>query len=445
MNSNVGGRKIADLGDLIDVGKLDPVELAQYYLDAISASPFGNDIYARTTPERALAEAEAAKDRAKRGMRKHRVDGVPVSWKDLFDSAGVVTEAGSMLLKGRTPDADCEVLRRATEAGCVCLGKTHMSELAFSGLGVNPNTATPPNRYDPDLAPGGSSSGAGSSVAYDLAPIGIGSDTGGSVRIPSAWNGLVGLKTTVGVVPNDGVVPLCKGFDTVGPLARSVEDAGLMFSILSGQEVDLETVPSLSGLKFLICETQLLDDCGDDQLAGFEAAVAQLEKRGAQVERGPIPEVEKLTGLGPTLFPYEAWQQWGKEIDLNPDAIFEPVRNRFTGGRDVTAEQYKKAWQKMLKQRQSYNQRVAGYDAVIAPTVPVAPPRVSDLMADFTYFWDANLMALRNTRAGNMLGLCALTLPTDRDASGLMLFGPPNTEERLLQIGLAAESALESA
>ena len=194
----------SDLGRGIAAGKIDPVALTETYLAAGAAHPFGPRIYVRMTPERALAEAESARQRAKAGLRRGLLDGVPISWKDLFDTAGIVTEAGSMLLEGRVPEADAAVLQRATQAGTVCLGKTHMSELAFAGLGVNPayggNTdpkpGTPPNLHDPALAPGGSSSGAAASVAFGLAAAGIGSDTGGSVRVPAAWNDLVGLKTT---------------------------------------------------------------------------------------------------------------------------------------------------------------------------------------------------------------------------------------------------------
>ncbi|MEM9852213.1 MAG: amidase family protein, partial [Pseudomonadota bacterium] len=212
-------QKAGALGREIGAGRIDPVDLTEAVLDAIASHPMAPRIYARTTPERALAEAKAARDRAKAGTRRGPLDGVPVSWKDLFDTAGCATEAGSKLLAGHVPDADATVVATAAARGLVTLGKTHMSELAFSGLGLNPVTATPPNIHDPDALPGGSSSGAAASVAYGLAPIAMGSDTAGSVRIPAAWNDLVGLKTTHGVLPGAGVAPLCPRFDTAGPIA----------------------------------------------------------------------------------------------------------------------------------------------------------------------------------------------------------------------------------
>ena len=222
----------ADLGRGIGAGEIDPVSLCQTYLDAIDAHPLRDRIFARVMADRALAEAAAAAERAAAGHRLSPLDGVPISWKDLFDTADVATEAGSNLLTGRIPDRDAVVLANATAAGLVCLGKTHMSEIAFSGLGYNPSTATPPCVNDAEAVSGGSSSGAAASVAFNLAAAGIGTDTGGSVRIPSAWNDLVGLKTTSGRLTLEGVVPLAMKFDTIGPLCRSVEDAGLLMAAL---------------------------------------------------------------------------------------------------------------------------------------------------------------------------------------------------------------------
>ncbi len=432
----------AELGRAIDARELEPLAVTQAYLDAVAQSPVADGIYARLTRERALEEAGAASKRAAAGDRLGPLDGVPVSWKDLFDTAGVATEAGSRLLAGRVPQDDCEVLRRAGAAGMVCLGKTHMSELAFSGLGINPVTATPPNRYDPDRAPGGSSSGAAASVALDLAPIAIGSDTGGSVRIPAAWNGLVGLKTTHGVISTEGVVPLAGSFDTVGPLCRTVEDAALMFEILSAHRVNLEHPTSLPFARLLVCETTMLEDCEPEPLRGFEQAVARLEDAGAKIERRPIEELVPLAELSPVLYPYEAYQYWAEAIERSPDAMFAPILDRFRSGRSVSATQYELAHHKMMELRQACADKTERFDAVIAPTVPVAPPKVEPLLADPDRFGEVNLMALRNTRLVNMLGCCALTLPTGVDAAGIMFIAGPNREEHLLQLGMAAEMAL---
>src|SRR6056297_2837577 len=292
----------AGLGRGIGRGEIDPEALTDTYLAAIAAHPLRDRIYSVVTETRARAEAAAAAARARAGQRRGPLDGVPVSWKDLFDSAGVATEAGSALLKGRVPGRDAEVLRNATASGLVCLGKTHMSELAFSGLGLNPVTATPPCVNDADAVPGGSSSGAAASVAFGLAAGGIGSDTGGSVRIPAAWNDLVGLKTTSGRVSLSGTVPLCLRFDTVGPLARTVEDAALMLAALEGgKPADLRGT-SLRGMRFAALRTVVMDDIRAQPEAGYAAAVARLREAGAAVEEIDAPEVAEALPLSPALF-----------------------------------------------------------------------------------------------------------------------------------------------
>ena len=227
MSTELLSESASNLGNLISIGKLDPVELTELYLNAIKEEPLTERIYSIVTWDRARIEAKESSERMKSGMRKSILDGVPISWKDLFDTAGILTEAGTDLLKGRVPLEDAAVVRNAAEAGLICLGKTHMSELAFSGLGLNPVTESPPCVNDFKAVAGGSSSGAATSVAFNLAVSGIGSDTGGSVRVPSAWNDLVGLKTTAGRLSLRGVVPLSESFDTVGPLCRSVLDASL--------------------------------------------------------------------------------------------------------------------------------------------------------------------------------------------------------------------------
>ncbi|MGI9350134.1 MAG: amidase [Rhizobiaceae bacterium] len=430
------------LGREIAAGTTNPVELAEATFEAIENHPKRDTIFSRLTRERALLEAHASRTRQKSGELKSPLDGVPISWKDLFDTAGVATESGSKLLAGRIPDKDCMALANATDAGLVCTGKTHLSELAFSGLGINPSTATSPNIHGDHLAPGGSSSGAAASVAHELVPIGIGSDTGGSVRIPSAWNDLVGFKTTHGVVSNEGVVPLCSGFDTVGPLCTSMEDAWLMTAIMAGLPPELPEEKPVSECKFLVNETIMLDDLGTEQREGFELALEALQSEGATIVRNKIHECEEILPFGPVLFPYEAWQQWGEEIEAQPDLMFEPVRNRFGSGKNITREQYDIAWSAMMELRNSYDKRTGVYDAVLTPTVAIAPPEVAPLLADYDLFGETNMMALRNTRFFNMFGCCAFSLPTPRPASGIMIVKSGGHDRELAALGMGIEAAL---
>jgi aspartyl-tRNA(Asn)/glutamyl-tRNA(Gln) amidotransferase subunit A len=430
------------LGREIGAGRIDPVELTGTYLDAMEASPFTPRIYARSTPERALAEAQAAAERAKLGLRRSLLDGVPVSWKDLFDTAGTATEAGSALLKGRTPNRDARVLVNATAAGLVCLGKTHMTELAFSGLGLNPVTASPPNVNDHDAASGGSSSGAAASVAFGLAAAGIGTDTGGSVRIPSVWNDLVGLKSTPGRLSLEGVVPLCARFDTVGPLCRSVEDAAhLLAALEGGKPADLSGA-DIDGRRFLVLETVALEGVEDDPARAFEEAVKRLAAAGAVIEGGQIPAVAEAMKMAPILFATEAYGTWKDAIEANPGVMFGPVRERFRGGAAFSGADYVAAWQQLDRLRADYLNATAGYDAVLIPTCAIRPPKIDRLLADEAYFIERNLLALRNTRIGNLMGLPGVTLPTGTPSCGLLLQTPPGSEERLLRLSAAAERAL---
>ena len=433
---------MGDLGRGIGDGDIDPVDLAQEYLGAIDKHPLRDRIYARVTEERALAEAEAARNRAKLGHRRGLIDGVPISWKDLFDTAGVKTESGSALLKDRVPDQDADVLANATKAGLVCLGKTHMSELAFSGLGYNPITATPPCVNDPDGVPGGSSSGAGASVAFNVAAGAIGSDTGGSVRIPSVWNDLVGLKTTSGRLTLKGVVPLAVKFDTVGPLCRTVEDANLTLAALEGgNPADLSSV-SLSGCRLGLLQTTAMDDVREQPLAGFQSAVDRLRGAGALVESIEVPGVaEALANAGP-LFTAECYATWRDEIEAEPDKMYVEILNRFRSGRDVGAADYVRAWQRLEILRKEYLKATAAFDALIIPSSPILPPNMARVASDSDYYVTENLLALRNTRIGNLMGLCALTLPTGLPSTGIMLMCPPMAEKRLLRLGAAAEAAL---
>lgn len=432
----------ADLGRGIGAGAIDPVALTEAYLQAIRSHDLGDRIYARLTEDRALAEAGAAAERARAGLRRGLLDGVPVSWKDLFDTAGVATEAGSALLAGRVPGTDAEVLRNATAAGLVCLGKTHMSELAFSGLGLNPVTATPPCVNDAEAVPGGSSSGAAASVAFGLAPAGIGSDTGGSVRVPSAWNDLVGLKTTHGRVSSAGVVPLVESFDTVGPLCRSVEDAGLLLAVLEGTKpADLRGA-SLKGARLMVLENVVLDGLREAPRQGFERALAAFAEAGAVIERVAVPELDEAMGFAGATFGPEAWAIWRDVIRAAPEKMFDRIRERFEGGASVSAADHIAAWRRLRALRRIWATRVAGYDAVLAPTCAILPPKAARLLTDAEHYTTENLLTLRNTRVANLMGLPALTLPTGISSTGIMLMGAPMGEESLLRTGLAAEAAL---
>ena len=433
-------RGAAYLGRMIGAGEVDPVGLCEAFLERIAGHELAGRIYARTTPERARAEAEAAAARARAGVRRGPLDGVPVSWKDLLDTGGVATEAGSALLADRVPEHDAEVVARGARAGWVSLGKTHMSEMAFSGLGLNPRTATAPGAADPGRLPGGSSSGAAASVAWGLAPVTVGSDTGGSIRLPAAWNDLVGFKPGWGRVPNEGVVPLCETLDCAGPLARTVEDCALVHAVLAGEApVSLEGA-TLEGTRLMVLEGLPFESIEEAPNAAFVSAVERLQAAGAVVERMALPHPAEADALSRVIYAGEAWAIWGDLIEANPGVMFEQIETRMRGGEGVTAREHIGTWRRLRVLRGEWAEATAGFDAVITPTAPILPPVAEGLEGDA--YVRANLLALRNTRIGNLMDCCGVSLPTGVPGAGLQMLAPNGAEGRLLSLAAAAEGAL---
>ncbi|MFB2533244.1 amidase [Paracoccus sp. p3-h83] len=432
----------AEEGRAIAAGRLDPVSRTEQRLELIRSHPAGDRIFAHVCAERARSEAIAAHDRVKAGLGRGPLDGVALAWKDNIDAANMPCQAGSQLLAHCLPGADAPILARATAQGAVCLGKTHMTELAFSGLGLNPMTATPPNGVVAELAPGGSSSGSAVAVALGLAAAAVGSDTGGSIRLPAAWNDLVGFKPAHGRLPMQGVVPLCPRFDVVGPIARTVQDCALVFGLLDARPAPDLRDSSLTGARLLVIEGAAFDQIRDLPQQGFEGAVDRLAGAGAQISRATLPQVAEALELSPLLFAPEAYGIWGATIEAAPDRIWPPIRDRFRGGAGVLAADHVAAWMRLHDLRTAFAAATAGYDAVIWPTSPILPPDAARLLADADFFAAENLLALRNTRIGNMLDLAAITLPTGVPMTGIMLAAQPGDEARLLRLAAAAEAAL---
>jgi aspartyl-tRNA(Asn)/glutamyl-tRNA(Gln) amidotransferase subunit A len=441
-------RTAVELGAAIERGDIDPVDLTDYFLARIAERDPDHLVYLRLTPDRARAEATAARERAKAGSRRGPLDGVPISWKDIYDSAGTATTMGTPLMADRVPDRDAKVLARATQAGLVCLGKTNTVQFALGGLGLNTHTGTPPNAAATDTprAPGGSSCGAAVSAASGLAPAAIGSDTGGSVRIPAAWNGLVGLKTSFGALPTEGVMALAPSLDTVGPLTKSVADATHLFAVMADEApVDLSGA-RLDDCTFLVSESVVWDGADTEIADAVRAGIERLAAAGARVEWGAVPEFDEidhvLNTIGGTVTS-EGYATWKELIDAHPDQIDDFVLARFLQGRDMSAENIGIVEAAARDQAQALYERMAGYSAILAPTVPIVPPPIEQVSAGPDAYQASNMKALRNTRLGNVLPCCALTLPCPGPMpAGLMLMGPPGADGALLRIGAAAEPVL---
>jgi aspartyl-tRNA(Asn)/glutamyl-tRNA(Gln) amidotransferase subunit A len=262
------------------------------------------------------------------------------------------------------------------------------------------------------------------------------------VRIPSAWNDLVGLKTSHGLLSLTGTVPLCQTFDTVGPLCRSVEDANLLFGILGGLKPADLGVASLVGQNFAILDTIAMDGVRDAPLRAFETAVETLKRAGATVTHVSFPQLTRAFDVAGNLYAGDSYGWWRDKVEAAPEKMFPQILERVRGGRHVSAADYVSGWNLLRDIRVAFNAAIAGFDAIIMPTAPIMPPNADRLLTDDAYYKTENLLALRNTRIANLLDLTSLTLPTDTASCGIMFNTPKHTEARLLRIGAAAEAAL---
>lgn len=417
---------------------------------AQDAAGEGPRVFTRLSAERALAIARASDLLRAAGTVRSPLEGIPVSVKDLFDVAGEVTTAGSKVLKDAAPAArNAPVIDRLIAAGAVIVGRTNMSEFAFSGVGINPHHGTPANPWDRATRriPGGSSSGAAVSVADGMAAVAIGSDTGGSVRIPSALCGLTGFKPTQRRVPTDGALPLSTSLDSVGPLGASVRCCAITDAILAGQAVPAPARREVAGARLAVPETVVLDGLDATVATAFERALARLSAAGARITRLAVPEFAELAALNArgTLSAAEAWA-WHRALLTAREADYDPrVALRIRGGENMNVADYidlLAARRRWIAQVQA---RIAGHDALLLPTVPIAAPRIADLQASDAAFFAANGLLLRNCALINFLDGCALSLPCHAEGEapvGLMLAAAGGRDHEVLALGEALERVL---
>lgn len=404
----------------------------------------GARAFLRVYADRARAEAGAADERRRRGVSLGPLDGAIVSIKDLFDVAGEVTTAGSRVLADAPPAAaDAVAVRRLREGGTILIGRTNMTEFAFSGVGLNPHHGTPGNPYDRARIPGGSSSGAAVSVADGMAEIGLGSDTGGSLRIPAALCGLVGFKSSSGRVPTGGAFPLSTTLDTVGPIARTVHDCARAFAVLSasGGAASNSASPRLAAIR----SGRLLENVEPEVAEAVERA-----ERRAQDSFGDIVEFaceDLLDGMAAMhrlgTFPaVEAAANLGDVMSLRSADMDPLVRARVERGLEIRAVDYVRMLRLRADLIARMDERMASVDAVLLPTAPILAPRIADLDGDV--FTRINLLLLRNTMVANIFDLPAISLPIVSKTLpvGLMLMGRRGSDERLLALASRIEAVV---
>jgi len=395
--------------------------------------------------EAARASAEAADARAKAGRSLGPLDGVIVTIKDLFDVAGEVTRAGSKVLaeEGERAQADAAIVQRLRAAGAIIVAKTNMSEFAFTGIGLNPHYGTPGNPADRARAPGGSSSGAGVSVADRMCEIAIGSDTGGSVRIPASLCGVVGFKPSRQRVPTDGAFPLSYTLDSVGPLARSVADCAKADAVMAGEAPWALEPAALGGLRVGVAQGLPLDNLDDTVSQRFVFALGQLEKAGCRVSSQTAPLLDAMMKvLGRTsILVAEVYFIHRERLARRGGDIDPIVRGRIEKGRDISAVDYIWALRERARLIGAMDAWLADLDVLAMPTTATVAPRF-DEVADAKSFITRNALLLRNTTIGNFFDLCAISLPLPRDGGlpcGLMLLARNGKDRRLLQIAAAVE------
>ncbi len=445
-----GNMSVASLSVLLQSGALDPVTLAQTVLDKIAGYK-DQSIFTEILGDRALHDARAASARIRSGRSLGLLDGIPLAWKDLFDTKGSVTKAGSVVLSDHAPAGqDAPVVKALADAGMVSVGRTNLSEFAFSGLGINPHYGTPHNPMSKDepRIPGGSSSGSAVAVAAGLVPVAMGTDTGGSIRIPAAFNGIVGYKATRGRYVMDGIFPLASSLDSLGPLCRSVQDAIWVDAAMRGRAAPDIARTDIRGIKLVVAETIVFDDAEAGVVEAFEQAIRRLQAAGITVERRAFPVFTEIFGIMArhgALVTAEAFALHKERLFGDAAARMDQrVVARARLGEKIAMTDYIAI---LEARRRLIGQFKAGLnpgELIVHPTLPHVAPAIAPLVADDDLFFKINGKTLRNTLIGNFLDGCGVSIPCgigDADMPvGLLLSGQAGEDERLLSAALSLES-----
>lgn len=441
---------IASLADDLETGRTTARKLVEDCLARI-ADPAGEGqrTFIHVDKQAALDAAEAMDRLRKAKAAPSRFAGIPLSIKDLFDIKGQVTRAGSRALEDSAPaEADAPAVARLRRAGFIVIGRTNMTEFAFSGIGINPHYGTPKGAWKRSEGhiPGGSSSGAAVSVLDAMAHGALGTDTGGSCRIPAAYNGIVGFKPTQRRIPLDGGVPLSFSLDSYGPLARTVRCCAILDAVLADEPVTALRPRPIRGMRLAVPTTLVLDELDDAVSQAFDRALNTLSRLGADIEHIEVPE---FLDAGPINskggFAAAESYAWHRYLLASKGDVYDPrVSARIQRGEGISAADYID----LLNARRSLiartNARLAPYDALVLPTTANTPPRIADL-ADDKAFMTANLRALRNCSLINLIDGCAISLPAHREGEapvGLMLASSGGADQRIFELAAAVEPAI---
>jgi aspartyl-tRNA(Asn)/glutamyl-tRNA(Gln) amidotransferase subunit A len=443
-------KTLAALADDLAAGRTSARKLVEQCLAKI-ADPAGEGqrAFIHVDKQPALEAADAMDALRKANAVPSRFAGIPVSVKDLFDIRGQVTRAGSRALEDSAPaEADAPVVARLRRAGFIVMGRTNMTEFAYSGIGINPHYGTPKGAWNRTAGhvPGGSSSGAAVSIADGMAYGALGTDTGGSCRIPAAFNGIVGYKPTQRRVPLDGGVPLSFSLDSFGPLANSTACCAILDAVLANETVTPLQPRPIKGMRLAVPTTVALDDLDDAVAKNFERALAALSRAGALVEHIEVPEFNDI-GVMNSKGGFAAAESfaWHRFLITSKGNVYDPrVSLRIMRGEAISAADYID----LLNARRSLIARIGvrltPYDALVMPTTANTPPRIADL-ADDKEFTRQNLRALRNCTLINMIDGCSISLPAHREGEvpvGLMLAATGGSDRRIFELAAGMEGTI---
>ena len=442
---------VAQLSAKLRKGKLDAVELTEQVLDGIAQSD-DNAIFIDVLADRALAEAKAARRRLKAGKPASLVDGVSIGWKDLFDLEGRVTKAASVVLRNDAPaKKDAALVAAAKKSGMVSVGALNLTEFAYSGIGINPHYGTPRNPHDSKLhrSPGGSSSGSGVVVAKGLLPVAYGTDTGGSIRIPASFNGVVGYKSSTGHYAMDGVFPLARTYDSLGPLAQTVEDCVLVDSVLCGLKAPKIKSASVRGQTFLVPRDIVFDGVEEAVQKNFDAALSRISKAGGKIKHIAFPAFDEILNLiaarGNILVAEAYHVHFDRVNGSDAQRMDQRVVRRIKLGEKMSAVDLVEIMYRR-KLLIGETQALIGDAMVVCPTTPHVAMPIAPLEADMEEFFRVNAKTLRNTMLGNFLDWCGLSIPSgmDRDGmpTGFLLSAPHGCDAQILSHGLALETLI---
>ena len=441
-----------ELAFLLHKNKIDPINILEYYLENYYKSNRNIKLsYVNILESRAKKEADLAWRRQREGRRKSFFDGIPITWKDMIDLKNYPALAGSKIVSEQRRDSkvkDAKVVTLAKNAGLVSIAKTSTVELAFGGIGTNkffqlPEIINAKGRF----VAGGSSTGAAVAVSHNLAPVSVGTDTAGSIRIPAAWNNLIGFKPSYGIISTKGIIPLSKTYDTVGFLTKSIKDVNLIFNILGKKKYKYEKI-SFKNIKAVVVKDFILDQLESKQQNKFYHSINKLSENNLDIKYIDIPEFNQLNQFileNGSIVNYNAWKYWNQLLKGNEFKVDPNVLDRLLLGKKMTYKTKSIIEKEIMSLKKQFKKKVIGADVLLIPTVYTGAPAVEEVSYSNAYNL-ANTKILDNTRVANLFNMCAVSIPLKKSKNNwlsLSILSNSGNEEKLLCIAEKCENIIK--